>query len=54
MKELRCIKCNKLLLKYQECKQVEVKCPRCRATNLVLENLPYQGQDQGQQLRRSS
>lgn len=39
MQELRCSKCNKLLGKYSECKQLEIKCPRCGLSNLLVNNL---------------
>jgi len=29
MKELRCIKCKKLLARYARCERIEIKCPRC-------------------------
>ncbi|PKM78630.1 MAG: Com family DNA-binding transcriptional regulator [Firmicutes bacterium HGW-Firmicutes-15] len=39
MQDLRCKKCNKLLGKYLDCKQLEIKCPRCGLSNYVRENL---------------
>ncbi|MEN6348374.1 MAG: hypothetical protein ABFD08_03105 [Syntrophomonas sp.] len=30
-----CIRCGKLLGKYRECKQLEIKCPRCRHINIL-------------------
>ncbi|MDD4802970.1 MAG: Com family DNA-binding transcriptional regulator [Syntrophomonas sp.] len=34
--ELRCQKCNKLLVRYQECSQLEIKCPRCHSLNRLV------------------
>ncbi|HRY13154.1 MAG TPA: Com family DNA-binding transcriptional regulator [Syntrophomonadaceae bacterium] len=33
LKDFRCHKCQKLLGKYLECRQLEIKCPRCGAQN---------------------
>lgn len=33
MIEFRCLKCQKLLLKYDRCQKIEVKCPRCGEVN---------------------
>lgn len=33
MKEFRCKNCRKLLGKYRECSELEIKCPRCGLTN---------------------
>ncbi|MEN6327762.1 MAG: Com family DNA-binding transcriptional regulator [Syntrophomonas sp.] len=35
LKKFQCQKCGKLLGKYQGCKQLEIKCPRCRHTNVL-------------------
>lgn len=37
MKEFRCQKCNKLLGKYRECRELEIKCPRCGYKNYLKE-----------------
>lgn len=33
MKDFRCKNCQKLLGKYRECEELEIKCPRCGTTN---------------------
>ncbi|MDD3022661.1 MAG: Com family DNA-binding transcriptional regulator [Syntrophomonadaceae bacterium] len=33
MKDFRCKSCQKLLGKYRECEELEIKCPRCGLTN---------------------
>jgi len=33
MKDLRCKKCNKLLCRYRDCVELEIKCPRCGTVN---------------------
>ncbi|MGI6469534.1 MAG: Com family DNA-binding transcriptional regulator [Syntrophomonadaceae bacterium] len=33
MKDLRCKKCNKLLCRYRDCGELEIKCPRCGSVN---------------------
>jgi phage FluMu protein Com len=33
MIDFRCRNCNRLLGKYKECKQLEIKCPRCGYNN---------------------
>lgn len=40
MKELRCSKCNRLLLKYQELGTLQIKCPRCGEVheNVIVED----------------
>lgn len=35
LKKFQCQKCGKLLGKYQGCKQLEIKCPRCRHINTL-------------------
>ncbi|KUG04618.1 hypothetical protein ASZ90_017979 [hydrocarbon metagenome] len=35
MIDLRCRNCNRLLGKYKDCKQLEIKCPRCGYNNQV-------------------
>jgi phage FluMu protein Com len=45
LQDLRCRKCNKLLGKYLECKQLEIKCPRCGLSNFLREDLPGKGQE---------
>lgn len=35
MKEFRCKKCNKLLGKYLKCQELQIRCPRCGADNLL-------------------
>ncbi|MBS9782025.1 MAG: Com family DNA-binding transcriptional regulator [Gammaproteobacteria bacterium] len=36
MKQVRCKKCNKLLA-VAECKNLEIKCPRCKYLNVFTE-----------------
>ncbi|MEN6348446.1 MAG: Com family DNA-binding transcriptional regulator [Syntrophomonas sp.] len=38
MNDFRCKKCQKLLGKYRECEQLEIKCPRCGTKNILKEN----------------
>lgn len=33
MNDFRCRKCNKLLCRYRECLELEIKCPRCSTVN---------------------
>ncbi len=33
MIDIRCDKCNKLLGKFRECRELEIKCPRCGELN---------------------
>jgi phage FluMu protein Com len=33
--DFRCKRCNRLLGKYKDCKQLEIKCPRCGYNNQV-------------------
>ncbi|MDD3268306.1 MAG: Com family DNA-binding transcriptional regulator [Syntrophomonadaceae bacterium] len=33
MTDFRCQGCQKLLGKYRECEELEIKCPRCGLTN---------------------
>lgn len=33
MNDLRCKKCNKLLCRFRECLELEIKCPRCGTIN---------------------
>lgn len=33
MIDFRCGKCNKLLGKFRECRELEIKCPRCGELN---------------------
>lgn len=35
MEDIRCTKCNKVLAKKAEVRYVEIKCPRCRAYNII-------------------
>ncbi|MEN6389404.1 MAG: Com family DNA-binding transcriptional regulator [Syntrophomonas sp.] len=35
MQEFRCKKCKKLLGRYHQCKQLEIKCPRCSKINIL-------------------
>ncbi|MGI6421197.1 MAG: Com family DNA-binding transcriptional regulator [Syntrophomonadaceae bacterium] len=35
MIDFRCKRCNRLLGKYKDCKQLEIKCPRCGYNNQV-------------------
>lgn len=35
MNDFRCRKCQKLLGKYRECRELEIKCPRCGTTNIL-------------------
>ncbi|NLO20586.1 MAG: Com family DNA-binding transcriptional regulator [Syntrophomonadaceae bacterium] len=35
MIDFRCKNCNRLLGKYKDCKQLEIKCPRCGYNNQV-------------------
>ncbi|MEN6325541.1 MAG: Com family DNA-binding transcriptional regulator [Syntrophomonas sp.] len=35
MKDFRCKNCRKLLGKYRECGELEIKCPRCGLTNML-------------------
>jgi len=35
LKDFRCQKCHKLLGKYLECRQLEIKCPRCGSKNCL-------------------
>ncbi len=37
MKELRCKKCHKLLGKYDILGVLEIKCPKCKALNEIVE-----------------
>lgn len=33
MQDFRCTRCNRLLARYQECQELEIKCPRCGSLN---------------------
>ncbi len=33
MNDLRCKKCNKLLCRFRDCGELEIKCPRCGTVN---------------------
>lgn len=37
MKEFRCLKCRRLLGRYRECRDLEIKCPRCGLLNRMIE-----------------
>ncbi|MDD4774975.1 MAG: Com family DNA-binding transcriptional regulator [Syntrophomonas sp.] len=39
LKDFRCQKCHKLLGKYLECVQLEIKCPRCGTQNCLREKV---------------
>ncbi len=36
--DMRCTKCNKLLARYKQCLELEIKCTRCGTHNQVLES----------------
>ncbi|NQU17181.1 MAG: Com family DNA-binding transcriptional regulator [Candidatus Saganbacteria bacterium] len=38
LQEFRCRACNRLLAKIQECRVVEIKCPKCKTINLYRDN----------------
>jgi phage FluMu protein Com len=38
MIEFRCRKCNKLLAKYTQCLDLEIKCGRCGMRNQILQS----------------
>lgn len=38
MKEFRCKFCHRLLAKIEDCKKVEIKCPKCKTKNLYSED----------------
>lgn len=35
MNDFRCKRCQKLLGKYRECEELEIKCPRCGIVNTL-------------------
>jgi phage FluMu protein Com len=35
LKDFRCKKCQKLLGKYRDCVELEIKCPRCGSRNTL-------------------
>jgi phage FluMu protein Com len=35
MIDFRCTKCNKLLAKYMQCQDLEIKCTRCGMQNVI-------------------
>ncbi|NMA62705.1 MAG: Com family DNA-binding transcriptional regulator [Syntrophomonadaceae bacterium] len=37
MIDFRCHKCNKLLGRYRDCRELEIKCPRCGQKNHLRE-----------------
>ncbi|NLN86014.1 MAG: Com family DNA-binding transcriptional regulator [Syntrophomonadaceae bacterium] len=39
LKDFRCQKCQKLLGKYRECQQLEIKCPRCGKKNCLYDTV---------------
>lgn len=36
--DMRCTKCNKLLARYKQCLELEIKCTRCGTHNQVLQS----------------
>ena len=36
MTEFRCKKCNRLLARFNECQELEIKCSRCGMRNYLL------------------
>lgn len=36
MTEFRCKKCNRLLARFNDCQELEIKCSRCGMRNLLL------------------
>ncbi len=38
MQEFRCRCCNRMLAKIEECRIVEIKCPKCKTINLFRDN----------------
>ncbi|NMA63721.1 MAG: Com family DNA-binding transcriptional regulator [Syntrophomonadaceae bacterium] len=50
MIDFRCHKCNKLLGRYRECRELEIKCPRCGQKNHLREKGLYTAFERGNQL----
>ncbi len=38
MQDLRCKECNKLLAKFMQCQNLEIKCSRCGMLNHILQS----------------
>ncbi|MFC1496394.1 Com family DNA-binding transcriptional regulator [Candidatus Margulisiibacteriota bacterium] len=38
MNDFRCRCCNRLLAKFEECKLIEIKCPKCKTINMFRDN----------------
>ncbi|HWP98451.1 MAG TPA: Com family DNA-binding transcriptional regulator [Syntrophomonadaceae bacterium] len=42
MKDFRCQRCHRLLGRYRECLVLEIKCPRCRVVNRLVDSPPLE------------
>ncbi|OGC31412.1 hypothetical protein A2232_03935 [candidate division WOR-1 bacterium RIFOXYA2_FULL_46_56] len=38
LQEFRCRCCNRMLAKIEECRIIEIKCPKCKTINLYRDN----------------
>jgi phage FluMu protein Com len=44
--DFRCNKCHKLLGKYRDCLELEIKCPRCGSRNSLAQKLKNENENE--------